>query len=307
MTTLVTGGAGFIGSAVARALIARGDDVRIFDNFLTGSKMNIPTGAEVVEGDLRDAEAIRDACRDVEVVFHQAAIRSVPKSVDDPFSTTSCNVLGTLNALVAAEQSGVRRFVYASSSSVYGDRSDGIQREDDPPRPRSPYAASKLAGEYYCGVWTELKGLSTVSLRYFNVFGPGQQPDSKYSAVFPAFISALVTGRAPELHWDGGQTRDFSFVTDVVAANLAAAEADDRASGAIVNIGGGDPKSINQVLRAISDAVGTWIEPARLPRRTGDVRQTHADISRAKQLFGWSPTTQWSDAVAETVEWFRRP
>jgi UDP-glucose 4-epimerase len=302
---LVTGGAGFIGSSLARALTERGDDVRVFDNLLTGARERVPDGAELVEGDLRDLDRVRDACAGAEVVFHQGALRSVPKSVDDPLLTTECNVGGTLNVLVAAAEAGARRVVYASSSSVYGDSPEAVQREDQLPRPISPYAASKLAAEYYCRVWTQLHGLSTVSLRYFNVFGPGQSPESQYAAAFPAFVSALVDRETPVVHWDGEQTRDFTFVTDVVRANLLAADAGESADGAVLNIGGGEPRSINAVLRSISDVVGEWIEPERTPRRKGDVRSTHADISRAREVLGWQPQVGWTDAIAQTVAWFQ--
>lgn len=305
MKALVTGGAGFIGSALARELCARGNDVAVLDSFLTGSPERVPEGAKLHKGDLRDREGLQAACEGMDVVFHQAALRSVPRSVDEPLLATECNVLGTLNVLEAALKAGVRRVVYASSSSVYGDTSADIQREDAAPNPISPYAASKLAGEHYCRVWTRLHGLSTVSLRYFNVFGPGQNPESKYAAVFPAFVSALIKGEAPEVHWDGEQTRDFTFIADVVRANVLAAEADERADGTVLNIGGGDPKSVNQVLQAVSEAVGRWIEPRRTPRRAGDVRSTHADVTRAREVMGWSAGVPWNEAVKKTVDWFR--
>lgn len=305
MKALVTGGAGFIGSTLARNLCERGDDVIVLDNFLSGSADRVPEAAHVVEADLRDLDAVRAACRGVEVVFHQGALRSVPRSVDDPVLTTECNVEGTLNVLLGAQEAGVRRVVYASSSSVYGETAAPIQREDAAPNPFSPYAASKLAGEYYCRVWTRLHGLGTVSLRYFNVFGPGQNPESRYAAVFPAFVSALVRGEAPEVHWDGEQSRDFTFVEDVVQANLRAAGAGEEADGEAFNIGGGDPKTINEVLRAISDAVGRWIEPVRTPRRQGDIRSTHADVTKARSLLGWSAAVPWKEAVERTVAWFR--
>jgi UDP-glucose 4-epimerase len=304
MKALVTGGAGFIGSAVASALVRRGDDVRVLDSFLTGFRANIPEGAELVEGDLRDEDALRRATAGVEVVFHQAAIRSVPKSIDDPFASNGCNVTGTLHLLDAARQAGVRRVVYASSSSVYGDPPDRLRREDQRPDPVSPYGVSKLAAEMYCRVWTAVHGLSTVSLRYFNVFGPRQHPESLYSAVFPAFVSALVEGRPPEVHWDGEQSRDFTFIDDVVAANLLAAEAGPAADGAVINIGAGRPKTVNDVLRSVSDATGRWIEPVRSPKRPGDVRDTIADVARARELLGWEAKADWDSAVGETVAWF---
>ncbi|HET7481645.1 MAG TPA: NAD-dependent epimerase/dehydratase family protein [Actinomycetota bacterium] len=304
LNVLVTGGGGFIGSAVARGALARGWKVRVLDNFLTGFEDNVPDEADLYRGDLREPKDVAAACEGIDIVLHQAAVRSVPKSVDDPILTNECNVTGTLNLLVAAKAAGVKRLVYASSSSVYGDSNDEVNREDARQDPRSPYAVSKLAGECYCRAWTSLVGLSTVSLRYFNVFGPGQRPESKYSAVFPGFVSALMKGEAPELHWDGEQTRDFTYIDDVVAANLAAAEAGEEADGEVVNIASGSPKSVNETLKAVSDAVGTWIEPRRLPKRAGDVRRTHADISRAKELLGWTPQAGWEEAVRATVAWF---
>lgn len=305
MIALVTGGAGFIGSAIARELIKDNWDVRVFDNLLTGFEENVPDESDFVQGDLRDLASIREACRDVDVVFHQAALRSVPKSVDDPTLANACNVTGTLHLLVAAEEAGVRRVVYASSSSVYGDSKEPINREDMVTNPMSPYAASKLAGEHYCRIWARIKGLSTVSLRYFNVFGPGQHPESKYAAVFPAFVSALVEGKAPELHWDGEQSRDFSYIDDVVGANLLAARAGEKVDGAVINIGGGSPRTVNDVLHSVSVALDRWIEPTSTPRRAGDVRRTHADITRAGVLLGWKPEADWQEAVRETARWFQ--
>jgi len=301
VNALVTGGAGFIGSAVARTLLEQGESVRVVDNFLTGNREHVPKGAELVSGDLRDPDEIERACEDIEVVFHQAAVRSVPRSVDEPLLATECNVLGTLNLLVAAQKAGVRRVVYASSSSVYGDRAT-IQREDMIPEPLSPYAASKLAAEHYCGVWTHLHGLSTVSLRYFNVFGPGQDPRSKYANVFPAFTAALVARTAPEVHWDGEQAKDFTYIDDVVRANLLAATAGPAADGEVINIGCGEPKSVNHVLRAVSDALGIWVDPVSRPKRAGDVRRTHADVAKARSLLGWSPAADWATAVGRTVD-----
>lgn len=304
MRALVTGGAGYIGSQVARALVERGDEVRVLDNLLTGSEDRVPAGAEFVRGDLRDREVVVAACEGVEVVFHQGAARSVERSVDDPGLSHACNATGTLNLLMGAVAAGVRRVVYASSSSVYGDAGEGVQREEGRPDPRSPYAASKLAGEHYCRAWTAVHGLSTVSLRYFNVFGPGQPAESRYALVFPAFVAALVAGRPPELHWDGEQSRDFTAIDDVVRANLLAAEA-DGVDGEVLNVAGGHPRTINEVLRAVSDAVGTWIEPERKPKRPGDVRHTRADIAKARELLGWRPEADWDETVRATVAWFR--
>jgi UDP-glucose 4-epimerase len=305
MRALVTGGAGFIGSALAQRLIAEGWEVRVFDNLLTGFERNIPSQADFVRGDLRDAEAVAAACRDVEVVFHQGAVRSVPKSVDDPRLSHESNITGTLNVLEGARLASVRRLIYASSSSVYGETEQAINRERDPPNPQSPYAVTKLPGEHYCRVWTALGRLATVSLRYFNVFGPGQHPESKYAAAFPAFVTALASGHPPELHWDGEQSRDFTYVDDVARANVLAAGADDRTDGQVMNIGAGSPRTVNDVLRAVSDAVGAWIDPVSLPKRPGDVRHTHADIEKARTLLGWEPQANWDEAVRATVRGLR--
>lgn len=302
---LVTGGAGFIGSSIARAVLAAGTAVRVFDNLVGGFREAVPPDAEFILGDLRDPEAVANAVEGVDLVYHQAALRSVPRSVDEPLITEECNAGGTVNLLGAAERAGVRRVVYASSSSAYGETTAGRNREDATPKPQSPYAVSKLAAEYYCRVWTGLKGLSTVSLRYFNVFGPGQHPESKYSAVFPALISSLAAGRAPEIQWDGEQSRDFTFIGDVVQANLAAAAATDpRVDGNVFNIGAGRPKSVNETLKTISEAMGVWIEPVRTPKRAGDIRSSLADCSRARELLGWEAQADWTEAVAATVRWF---
>jgi nucleoside-diphosphate-sugar epimerase len=303
---LVTGGAGFIGSSIGRELVRQGWSVRVLDNLLTGSEERIPPEAEWVRGDLRDTETVRRACTGVEVIFHEGALRSVARSVDNPLLSQECNVLGTLNVLMAAEEARVRRVIYASSSSVYGDGNGQVNREDMSPDPLSPYAASKLAAEYYCRVWTRLKGLSTVSLRYFNVFGPGQDVESKYAAVFPAFISSLAANSPPEVHWDGEQSRDFTYIDDVVKANILAAEADSRVDGSIINIGGGRPQTVNHVLSSVSEVMDRWIEPVLAPKRAGDVRHTRADISRAAELLSWSPTTPWKQAIHSTVRWFMR-
>lgn len=301
---LVTGGAGFIGAAITRRLVEEGWSVRVLDDLSTGAERNVPSEAELFVADLRELTEVRGAMEGVDVVFHHGAVRSVPRSVDEPVLVEQVNALGTLHVLIAAEESGARRVVYASSSSIYGDLDEGVNHEDMRPNPLSPYAASKLAGETYCRVWTQLKGLSTVSMRYFNVFGPGQPSESKYAAVFPAFVSALLEGRAPDVHWDGEQSRDFTYIEDVVRANLLAAQAGNEANGAIINIAGGRPRSVNEVLKAVSRAAGRWIEPVRKPKRPGDVRRTHADITRAHEILGWTPSTEWKKAVQATVEWF---
>jgi nucleoside-diphosphate-sugar epimerase len=303
LNALVTGGAGFIGSSICRLLLEHGWYVRVFDNLVTGFEENVPPSIELIRGDLRDLEAVQVACREIDVVFHQGAVRSVPRSVEDPQLSNETNVAGTLNILLAAEEAGAHRVIYASSSSVYGDVNEAVNREFMTPNPQSPYAVTKLAGEYYCRVWSRLKGLSTVSLRYFNVFGPGQNPESRYAAVFPAFISALVKGHPPELHWDGNQSRDFTYVEDVARANLFAAQADSRIDGQVINIGAGDPRTVNEVLEAVSRAIGRWIDPVLRPKRPGDVRRTHADITQARLLLGWEPEANWRDAVAATVGW----
>lgn len=304
MRALVTGGGGFIGSALARALVAEGHEVRVLDSFITGFREAVPSETELVEGDLRDLDVVRNAADGVEIVFHQAAIRSVHRSVDDPVLVDGCNVRGTMNVLIAAQEAGARKVIYASSSSVYGDNPAPRLREDMVPEPISPYGVSKLTGEMYARVWTTLYGLPTVSLRYFNVYGPGQHKESLYAAVFPAFVAALLSGEAPEVHWDGEQTRDFTYIDDVIEANFRAAAASSEADGASVNIGNGEAHSVNEVLAAVSEAAGRWIDPVRTERRPGDVRHTLADIGAAGRLLGWRPKAEWQPSVAATVAWF---
>ncbi|MGH2808410.1 MAG: NAD-dependent epimerase/dehydratase family protein [Actinomycetota bacterium] len=303
MRALVTGGAGFIGSSIARKLLERGDEVVILDNLMGGFRESVPDGAEFIEGDLRDPADLERAVAAAEVVFHEAAIRSVPRSLDEPSLVHDSNVTGTLNLLIAAEEAGARRLVYASSSSLYGGAFEGPSREDMTPNPLSPYAVSKLAGEHYCRVWSSLGRLPTVCLRYFNVFGPGQSPESKYAAVFPAFISALKHDEAPDIHGDGEQSRDFTFIDDVVRANLLAAEA-AGAEGAVMNVAGGRPRTVNEVFRSISGALGKDLEPRHVAPREGDIRHSHADAARVRELLGWHVESDWATAVKQTVEWF---
>lgn len=303
MRALVTGGAGFIGSAIAQALLRRGHDVRIIDNLAAGFSSNIPGDAEFAEADIRDLGAIERACRDVEIVFHQAAFKSVPKSIDDPLAAETSNGLGTLNVLTASAKAGVRRVIYASSSSVYGE-ADGIKDETLPTLPISPYGVSKLTGEHYCRIWPRVQGLSTVCLRYFNVFGPGQRADSQYAAVIPAFVSALNGGQAATIHGDGNQTRDFTFIDDVVRANLLAMEAGPEVGGCVMNVCAGKPKSVNDLHAEVASATGTSIPPRYVDRRPGDILHSHGDISKAYSLLGWAPEANWSDSIRATVDWF---
>lgn len=301
----MTGIAGFVGSRLATALIERGDTVLGIDDLSSGFRENLPRGAQMIVADIADPIAIKDAFQNVDVVFHQAARRSVAKSVDDPVLTDRSNTLGTLNVLMAAHAAGVKRVVYASSSSVYGDPPQPLRIESQSPEPISPYAVSKLAGEQYCRVWTSLHGLSTVSLRYFNVYGPGQHRESKYALVFPAFVHALLDGRAPQIDWDGEQSRDFTYIDDIVSANLAAASAPEEVSGEVFNIASGKAHTVNEALKAVSDAAGIWIDPEVAPKRPGDVRATLADIEKARALLSWEPKTDWETSVAACVDWFR--
>jgi UDP-glucose 4-epimerase len=318
---LVTGGAGFVGAHLVKALVVRGHAVRVLDNFSTGSARNLAYalgqpidepaggavmhagGAEVHHGDLRNPEACARACAGIDVVLHQAAMRSVPRSVDDPRGANEHNVTGTLNLLVAAAAAGVRRFVYASSSSVYGDDPSLPKREDALPAPISPYAASKLAGEHYCRVFAKTFTLSTVSLRYFNVFGPLQDPQSQYAAVIPRFIAWTLNGQPLEIHGDGEQSRDFTYVDNVVAANLLAAEG-PALDGDAINIACGERFTLLQVAEAIERLLGRRSEHRHTPPRRGDVRHTLADIDRARRRLGYVPRVGFHDGMARTVEYF---
>ncbi len=318
---LVTGGAGFIGAHLVRALVGQGHPVRILDDFSTGCAANLAyaldrdiaepqegasaryDGVEIVQGDIRDPAVCRQACEGATVVLHQAAMRSVPRSVDDPRGTNESNVTGTLNLLASAADAGVRRFVYASSSSIYGDDPALPKREDQRPAPISPYAASKMAGEHYCRVFSRTYGLQTASLRYFNVFGPLQDPASQYAAVIPLFISRTLAGQPLEIHGDGLQSRDFTYVDNVVAANLLAAEGADPA-GAAFNIACGERLTILEVADAIERLTGRHVERRHVAPRRGDVRHTLADISKAREHLGYVPTVGFADGMARTVDFF---
>jgi nucleoside-diphosphate-sugar epimerase len=305
MLTLVTGGAGFIGSNLADALIARGHEVRILDNLSTGFAENLPADSTFFEGDLCDEELVAAAVDGVEVIFHQGARGSVPKSIDTPLVTDLWNVHGTLTVLEAARRAGVRRVVAASSSSVYGGVAPRPTVEASPLTPKSPYAVSKVAGEQYLRVYWELFGLETVALRYFNVYGPRQDPNSAYAAVIPKFIAALRAGEAPQINGDGKQSRDFAFVADVVGANLAAATAPAEAcAGNAYNVAGGSERSLLEMLDILGEILGTDIAPEHLEPRAGDVRHSFADTSAAATDLGWQPSTDFADGLRATVEWF---
>src|SRR5216117_3924102 len=293
---LVTGGAGFIGSHLVERLLAHDARVRVLDNFSTGTRANLPFARaagrrlEVIRGDIRNRAVVARAARGVRVIFHQAAMRSVPRSVKYPLGANENNVTGTLNVLEAARHGRVARVVYASSSSVYGDRPDLPKHEEQPPAPISPYAVSKAAGEQYAVVWTRLYGVETIGLRYFNVFGPRQDPKSEYAAVIPRFILWGLRGQPLEVHGDGEQSRDFTYIDDVVEANLLAARAPGEALGRTFNIGGGrTPTSINRLLELVSREVGVPASPVYRDPRPGDVRKTHADVSLARTVLGYEP------------------
>ncbi len=307
-TALVTGGAGFIGSNLAAELLRQGWRVRILDNFSTGKREHLPrtdrANLEILQGDIRNPKDCAQACRGMTCVFHQAALRSVPRSVDEPGATNEVNVEGTLNILQAAVGAGVRRFVYASSSSVYGDSTDLPQEESHLPKPLSPYAVSKLAGEHYAQCFTQTFGLETVSLRYFNVFGPHQDPESKYSALIPAFISQVAQGKPFEIHWDGLQGRDFTCVDDVVQANLLAAKA-TSVSGRAFNIANGHSRTVLEVADAIAKILGRNPGRQHTEKRQGDVRTTWANIEQARRLLGYEPRVDFEAGLRRTIDYFR--
>jgi UDP-glucose 4-epimerase len=302
MRCLVTGGAGFIGSNLVDTLVARGDEVHVLDDLSTGYRENLHPKAELFEAPVSDAAAVRAAVQGCELVFHQAAHRAVLRSVEDPLATDTANVHGTLTVLEAAHAAGVRRLVYASSSSVYGGADLRPTPETAPLLPRSPYAVTKLTGEHYARVFTELHGLETVALRYFNVFGPRQRPESMYAAVIPLFIDALRNGRRPIVHGDGKQTRDFTFIDDVVAANLAAASAPAAAaSGNAYNIACGGEYTLLELLEHLGEILGVTPEPEHTDPRPGDVRQSCAEVSAAARDLGWKAGVIFRDGLARTV------
>ena len=303
---LVTGGAGFIGSHLAEELVRRGQRVRVVDSLITGKRQNLAhiPGVEFVEGDLADLAVAKRAVEGIDFVLHQAAIPSVPRSVQDPITSNTANIDASLNVLVAARDARVKRVVYAGSSSAYGDAPTLPKVETMPTAPLSPYALQKLVAEQYCQMFTRLYGLETVTIRYFNVFGPRQDPSSPYSGVISLFISALCEGRQPTIYGDGGHTRDFTYVANVVDGVLRACEA-KGASGEVINVATGGRISLNQLFQTIRDLVGARVDPIYADPRPGDVRDSQADIEKARRLLGYQPIVSFDEGLKKTVEWYR--
>jgi nucleoside-diphosphate-sugar epimerase len=303
---LVTGGAGFIGSHLTEELARRGERVRVVDSLVTGKRENLAhiRSVEFVEGDLAELDTARRAAEGADFVLHQAAIPSVPRSVQDPLTSHRANVDATLNLLIAARDARVKRVVYAGSSSAYGDTSTLPKSETMATAPLSPYALQKLVGEQYCQMFTQLYGLETVTTRYFNVFGPRQDPSSPYSGVISLFISALCQGRQPVIYGDGEQTRDFTYVANVVDGVLRACLA-PAVSGEVINVATGGRVSINQLFRSVRDLVGGRVDPVYSSARAGDVRDSQADIEKAKRLLGYQPQVAFDEGLNKTVEWYR--
>jgi UDP-glucose 4-epimerase len=301
---LVTGGAGFIGSHLVEHLVQAGHRVRVFDNYANSSPQNLEpwqADIEIVEGDLRSQEAVQRAMQGIDVVLHQGALGSVPRSIDDPVTSNAANAVGTLHVLVAARNAGARRVVCASSSSTYGPVDVLPQHEDLPLRPLSPYAVSKVAGEMYTQVFSNVYGLSTIVLKYFNVFGPRQSPTVAYAAVIPKFIQAMMQGKAPTIFGDGTQQRDFTYVQNVVNANILAAQTD--IGGIVCNIACGEAYSLLDLMAALNDILSTHIEPIFAPSRPGDLPRSQASIARARQQLGYEPVISFREGLEKTVAW----
>jgi nucleoside-diphosphate-sugar epimerase len=303
---LVTGGAGFIGSHLTEELVRRGHRVRVADSLVTGRRSNLDhvPDIEFLEGDLAELDVARQAVKDVDFVLHQAAIPSVPRSVSDPITSNRANVDGTLNVLVAARDARVRRLVFAGSSSAYGDTPTLPKHEGMPNTPLSPYALQKVVGEQYLQMFTKLYGLETVSTRYFNVFGPRQDPSSPYSGVISVFATALLDGRSPTIFGDGEQTRDFTYVANVVDGVLRACEADD-ASGQVINVATGGRVSLNTLFETMRRLIGADVQPRYAEPRAGDVRDSQADITKARRILGYEPSVSFEEGLRKTVEWYR--
>ncbi len=304
---LVTGGAGFIGSHIARALVAEGHSVRVFDNLSTGKRENLADVAEKIdffEGDLRHPEEVIRACMDIETIYHEAAIPSVPRSVDEPVDSHEANVTGTFNLLHSAVIQKCRRVIYAASSSAYGDTAESPKHEMIPPCPLSPYAVQKLAGEHYCRAFFECYGLETIALRYFNVFGPGQDPKSQYAAAIPAFVTCILSGTPPTVYGDGEQTRDFTYIDNVVHGNLLAAKI-DKAPGLSMNLACGGQISVNQTIAKINQLLGKSVKPNYVDSRAGDVKHSCADITLSKRLLGFEPQVPFEEGLERAIEYYK--
>jgi UDP-glucose 4-epimerase len=300
---LVTGGAGFIGSNIARALLERGDEVRVLDNMSTGHRRNLEgLDLELVEGDLRSYERVATAVRGTDVVFHQGALPSVPRSIQDPLTSNAVNVEGTLNVILAARDTGVRRVVVASSSSVYGDTPGMPRVETQRSSPMAPYAVSKLAAEQHALVANRVFGIETVALRYFNVFGEYQDPSSGYAAVIPKFIRLIQAGESPTINGDGSNSRDFTHIENVVQANLAAAES-PTAAGRAINVAMGECHTLNELMDALNDLMGTDVQARYGPPRPGDVAESMADVSLARDVLDYQPTVDWLTGLRRTIDW----
>ena len=304
MRVLVTGGAGFIGSNLVNALLVAGHTVRVLDDISTGYAENVPAHAELIQGDIADEVVVRKAVEGVEAIFHHAAHRAVLRSVTDPLATDRVNVHGTVTLLKAAVDAGVRRLVSASSSSVYGGAQQLPTPETAPVMPRSPYAVTKLTGEHYCRVFTELYGLETVALRYFNIFGPRQRPDSAYAAVIPLFIEALMRNERPVVHGDGLQSRAFTYIDDAIAANMAAFTAPAaKCEGRAYNIAGAESVTLIELLAALGRTIGVTPRPVFAAPRAGDVRASAADISAARSDLGFHPMVSFEEGLQQTTAW----
>jgi UDP-glucose 4-epimerase len=308
-TFLVTGGAGFIGSHIAQGLLARGDRVRVLDNLSTGDPRNVEllgSDVEFIKGDVTDPQAVAKAVKGVDCIFHEAALASVPRSVEEPLATHAACVTGTLVVLDEARKAGVRRLVYAASSSAYGDQPTSSKRETDLPAPISPYGAAKFAAESYCAAFSATYGFETVAIRYFNVFGPRQDPNSQYSAVIPLFITAMLAGRQPVVYGDGGQSRDFTFIENVVHGNLLAADADAKlVSGRVFNVANGRSTSLLQLLDELNSLLGTKIKPVHKDARVGDVRESLADITQARDRLKYEPLVSFEEGLRRSIEYYR--